>query len=88
MPLFVIPAGLALFLGLLLTAIAFLRAQVLPRWVWLLLIASVFALLGCNDQNARVLLAAPLGFVWAAVGCALWADKRVAWRYSVLAGVG
>ena len=72
MPLFVIPGGLAAIVGMLLVGIAVLRAGVVPRWVAALLIVGVLAMLGVNDQNARVLLAVPFGIAWLAVGYELW----------------
>ena len=75
MPLFVIPGVLALVVGLVLVGIAVLRARVLARPAAVLLIAGALAMLGFNDQDARVLLAVPLGLGWTAVGYALWSDK-------------
>jgi hypothetical protein len=68
MPWFVIPGVLALILGVLLIGVAVLRARVLPRWVGGLLIVGALALLGFNDQDARVLLGVPFGMAWIAVG--------------------
>lgn len=72
MPYLVIPGGLAVVAGFLLLGLAILQASVLPRWAAGLLIAGALALLGCNDQNARVLLAIPFGVAWVAVGYVLW----------------
>jgi len=77
-PWFVVPGGLALVLGCLLLGIAILRAQVLPRWVAVLLIIGVLAMLGFNDQNERVLLAVPFGLAWIAVGYVLWSGRHEA----------
>lgn len=71
MPYVVIPGGLALVAGFLLLGLAILRARVLPRWAAGLLVVGSLAMLGVNDQNARVLLALPFGIAWAAVGYAL-----------------
>ncbi len=73
MPAFVIPGGLALAGGFLLFATAVLR--VVPRWAGVLLVIGALALLGVNDQNARILLAVPFGGAWMAVGYALWAGR-------------
>lgn len=70
MPVFVVPGLLALASGFLLFAVAVLR--VVPRWVAVLLIVGALALVGVNDQNERILLAAPFGVAWMAVGYALW----------------
>jgi hypothetical protein len=68
MPFFVIPGGLAFVLGVLLLAVAILRADVLPRWIAVVLVAGTLALIGYNDQNARVLMGVPFGVAWIAVG--------------------
>ncbi len=73
MPAFVVPGVLALATGFLLFAITVLR--VVPRWVGALLIVGSLALIGVNDQNERILLAAPFGVAWMATGYALWAGK-------------
>jgi hypothetical protein len=44
---------------------------VLPRWAAWLLMMGALAMIGFNDQNARVLMAAPLGIAWMAAGYAL-----------------
>jgi len=72
MPYFVIPGGLALIVGFLLVGIAILRAEVLPRWVAVLVIVGALAMLGANEQTWRVLLMIPFGVAWVAVGYALW----------------
>lgn len=72
MPLFVIPGILGLVIGFLLAGVAVLRANVLPRWAAWLLIVGALALLGLNDQNARVLMTIPFGAAWVAVGYVLW----------------
>jgi hypothetical protein len=72
MPYVVIPGGLAVVAGFLLLGLAILQAGVLPRWAAGLLIVGALALLGFNDQNARVLLAIPFGVAWMAVGYVLW----------------
>lgn len=74
MPLFVIPAGLALILGFLLLAIAILRAGVLPRWANTLLVFGTLILVSFNDQNAQALLAIPFGLAWVGIGYALWSE--------------
>ncbi len=72
MPYFVIPGLLALVVGFLLLGIAILRAGVLPRWVAVLIIVGALAMLGANEQTARVLLMIPFGLAWVAVGYVLW----------------
>ena len=76
MPFFVIPAGLTVVIGLLLSGIAILRAQVLPRWAGVLLIIGALALLGTNDQDARVLMSVPFGIAWLGVGYVLWSGRH------------
>ncbi len=66
-----LPAGLALVIGLTLTGIATLRTGVLPRWSALLLILGSLAMLFFNDQTAQALMAIPFGIGWVAVGYAL-----------------
>ena len=73
MPQFVIPGLLAMVVGFLLVGIAILRSEVLPRWVAVLIIVGALAMLGANEQTARVLLMIPLGVAWVAVGYVLWA---------------
>lgn len=75
MPNFVIPAGLALVVGVVLLGITILRSGVLPRWTAALLIIGALAMLGVNDQNERILLAIPFGLAWIAVGYVLWPDR-------------
>jgi hypothetical protein len=75
MPYFVIPGGLAVVVGFLLLGIAILRARVLPRWAAVLLVVGSLAMLGCNDQNAQVLMAIPFGVGWVVVGYVLWSGK-------------
>ncbi len=70
-----LPAGLALIVGLVLTGIAVFRTGVLPRWVAVLLTIGTLAMLGFNDQTAEVLMAIPFGISWIAVGYALWSDR-------------
>jgi hypothetical protein len=73
MPYAVIPGGLALVVGLLL--LGFTVLAVLPRWVGALWLAGLLASLLANEQDARVLLLAPFGVAWLAVGYALWSDN-------------
>ena len=73
MPAFVVPGVLALAVGFLLFAVAVLR--VMPRWAGALLVVGAVALVGVNDQDARILLAVPFGVAWMAVGYALWTGK-------------
>lgn len=73
MPVFVIPGVLALAIGFLCFAIATLR--VIPRWAGIPLVVGALALLGVNDQNARILFAVPFGVGWIVVGWVLWADQ-------------
>ncbi len=72
--LLMLPAGLALIVGLVLTGIAAFRTGVLPRWAAALLVVGSLAMLGFNDQNAQVLMAIPFGVSWIALGFALWSD--------------
>ena len=72
MPYFVVPGLLAAVVGFLLAGIAILRSGVLPRWVAVLVIVGALAMLGANEQTARVLLMIPFGVAWVAVGCVLW----------------
>ena len=72
MPHFVVPGLLALVVGFLLAGIAILRSGVLPRWVAVLVIVGALAMLGANEQTARVLLMIPFGVAWVAVGYVLW----------------
>jgi hypothetical protein len=74
MPLFVLPGILGLVIGFLLVGVVILRAKVLPGWAAWLLIVSALAMLGFNDQNARVLMAVPFGVAWVAVGYVLWSS--------------
>ncbi len=70
-----LPAGLAMIVGLVLTGIAVFRTGVLPRWVAVLIVIGSLAMLGFNDQNAEVLMAIPFGIAWIAVGYALWSGR-------------
>lgn len=72
MPYFVVPGVLALVVGFVLLGVAILLARVLPPWAALLLIVGALAMLGFNEQTARVLMAIPLGLAWVAVGYVLW----------------
>jgi hypothetical protein len=72
MPYFVVPGLLAAVVGFLLAGIAILRSGVLPRWVAVLVIVGALAMLGANEQTARVLLMIPFGVAWVAVGYVLW----------------
>lgn len=74
MPYFFIPGGLAMVVGFLLLGLAIIQARVLPRWAVVLLIMGTLAMLGFNDQNARVLLAIPFGVAWVAVGYTVWSE--------------
>ncbi len=78
-----LPAGLALIGGLVLTGIAVFKTRVLPRWVAVLLVVGSLAMLGFNDQTAEVLLAIPFGISWIAVGYALWSDRSSPVRRTV-----
>ena len=72
MPYFVVPGVLALVAGVLVLAVAILRAGVLARWVAVLVIVGALLMLGANEQTGRVLLMIPFGVSWVAVGYALW----------------
>lgn len=76
MPFFVIPGVLSLIVGLLLIAVTVLRAGVVPRWTGGLLVVGALAMVGFNDQDARVLLAVPLGIAWVAIGWVLWSGAN------------
>ena len=77
MPFFIIPGGIVAIAGFLVTGIAVLRAGLLPRWAGTALIVGTLAMLGFNDQDARVLLAIPFGLAFIAVGVATWPDRSV-----------
>ena len=68
----VVPGLLALVVGFVVAGIAILRARVLPRWVAVLIVVGALAMLGANEQTARVLLMIPFGVAWVAVGYVLW----------------
>ncbi len=72
--LLMLPAGLALISGLVLTGVAVFKTRVLPRWVGVLLVIGSLAMLEFNDQTAEVLMAIPFGLAWVAVGYALWSQ--------------
>jgi hypothetical protein len=72
MPLFVIPGLFALVIGSLLAGVTLLRANVLPRPVVLLLIASLLVLLIFNTEDARAWCALPFGVAWVVLGYTLW----------------
>ena len=73
--LLMLPAGLALIVGLVLTGLGALKTGILPRWAAALLVVGSLAMLGFNDQNAQVLVAIPFGIGWIALGFALWSDR-------------
>ncbi len=75
-PFFVIPSVFAIIAGFVLAGIAILRSRLLPRWAGIALILGGLAMLGFNDQDARVLLAIPLGGAFIAVGYALLSPSR------------
>lgn len=75
MPYFVIPAGLAVVVGVVLLGVAILRSGVLPRWAAALLILGTLNMLGMNEQNTQVLMAIPFGAAWAVVGYVLWSRR-------------
>ena len=70
-PFFVVPAFLAIVVGMLAVAVAVVRARVLPVWSIALLVASLVVLLFFNDENGRVLLAVPFALAWVAAGVVL-----------------
>ena len=78
-----LPAGLALIVGLVLKGIAMFRTGVLPRCVAVLLVIGSLAMLGFNDQTAEVLMAIQFGVAWVAVGYALWSGRSSEIRQSV-----
>jgi hypothetical protein len=71
MPAFVIPAGAAIAIGVILVGITILRSRVLPAWASWLLIIGALATLGGNDQDIRVLLLIPFGIAWLGIGYVL-----------------
>jgi hypothetical protein len=75
MPFFIIPGVLALIAGFALTGIHIMRTNVLPRWAGAALTVGASAMLVFNDQDARVLMAIPLGLAWIAVGYVLWSER-------------
>ncbi len=75
-PLIVIPAFVALLAGSLLSAIALLRARVLPRPAALALIAASLAFLAFDSESARTWFALPFGAAWVWLGAALWSSPH------------
>jgi hypothetical protein len=71
MPAFVIPAGAAIAIGVILLGITILRSRVLPAWASWLLIIGALAILGQNDQDIRILLGIPFGVAWLGIGYVL-----------------
>jgi hypothetical protein len=71
MPGFVIPAGAAITIGVILLGITILRSRVLPAWASWLLIIGALATLGQNDEDIRVLLLIPFGVAWLGIGYVL-----------------
>jgi hypothetical protein len=71
MPGFVISAGAAIAIGVILLGITILRSRVLPAWAGWLLVIGALALLGQNDQNIQVLLVIPFGVAWLGIGYVL-----------------
>ncbi len=59
-------------LGGLLTGLALLRERTPPAWVGVTLLAGAALTFGFNVQNARVLLAMPIGVAWVLFGRAVW----------------
>jgi hypothetical protein len=53
-----------------------LRAEVLPRWLAIVLLASAAFLVTANEQTTRVLLAVPFGLAWILVGAVLLRHGR------------
>ena len=78
MPYFVVPAGLALVVGMLALGLSIMRSGVPRAWAGALLLIGTLTLLWFNDQNARVLLGIPFGLAWVALGCLLWLDRPAA----------
>jgi hypothetical protein len=71
MPAFVIPAGAAIAIGVIMLGITILRSRVLPAWAsWLLIIGGLATLAG-NDQDIRILLLIPFGVAWLGIGYVL-----------------
>lgn len=72
MPAFVIPGLVLVAAGLVAAAVVILRSRMLPRWAGTALLIGAVLLLFSNEQNARVLLAVPLGIAWILLGAAVW----------------
>jgi len=68
MPGLVVPGVLLLAAGLVLLAVAVIRARVVPVWCSALLLASALVLPFANEQTSRILLAVPFGVCWALLG--------------------
>ena len=68
---FAIPAMLAWVVGFAVAGIGILRAHVAPAWIGASLVVASVALLGVNDQDARVLLLIPFGAAWILLGSVL-----------------
>jgi hypothetical protein len=80
-------SGLSLISGGLLFGLATFRAGVLSRWAGGLLALASVATLGASvlPEQYMPLVAVPVGFAWAWLGYALWADRRVEASEPVLA---
>ena len=68
MPLLVGPGILLLTAGVILVAVTLWRARVVPRQLFLAVLAAVALLPFANEQTSLILLAIPFGLVLAAVG--------------------
>ena len=71
MPGLVVPGVTLLAVGLVLVAVVVLRAQVLPTWSALVLLATALLVPFANEQTSRILWAVPFGLAWAAAGTTL-----------------
>ena len=71
MPGLVVPGVVLLAIALVSLGFQVLRAEVLPRVVAVVLIATALLLPFANEQTSRILLAIPFGLAWVAAGIAL-----------------
>ena len=72
MPYFVIPGIAGLVIGVVLLALAVLRADVVPRWAAAALLIGALSMLAFNEQTAAAWFGIPFGVAWMVAGYALW----------------
>ena len=77
MPGLVVPGVLLALVGLLLLAWAIYRADLLPRWLTVLVLVCVLVMVPVNEQTSRVLLAVPFGVAWMLVGLVVLRSPQV-----------